>query len=148
MKTEALERASYIATISAALVGIAALVFGYFQFADTQRAQRETLQLEREVKAIDLTLRFVDLETAGVKAKDRASFRDQQAVAIAESIFNLVGDDPGWKATVKWMVEAETKYIQTNLLGCESFNADFIGFTKTIAGQNICAPAADTKQVP
>jgi hypothetical protein len=48
LKTDTLERASYLATIAAAIVAVLALVFGYFQFEDTQKAERETLRLQRE----------------------------------------------------------------------------------------------------
>ena len=136
--TGSLERASYMATIAAAVVAVVALVFGYVQFADTQRAQRETLSLEREAKAIDLTLKFVDLETMGAAKANRAALRDQQAVVIAESIFNLSGDNEGWKETVKWMVEDEKEYIKANHLGCPSFSAQFIAYVKTIVGPDIC----------
>jgi hypothetical protein len=137
VKTETLERASYVATISAAILAVIALVFGYWQFSDTQHAQRDTLQLEREAKAIELTLKFRELATAGGMKTDRTA-PDEQAIVIAESIFDLVGDDPGWKATVRWMVEEETPYMKNHHLGCDSFNSGFIAYVKTISGPEIC----------
>jgi hypothetical protein len=139
IKTEALERSSYIATIIAAIAAIGALGFGYWQFLDTQRAQRETLALDREVKAIDLTLKFIDLKTDVATQAARADRRDQQRLVIAESIFDLGGDNKGWRETAKWMVEEEAQYIKNYHLGCQSFNPKFIGFVKqTITAPNIC----------
>ena len=146
VKTAALEQFSYIATISAAIAAIVALWLGYAQFADTQRAQRETLRLQgetlaldREAKAIDLTLKFVDLKTDEATQATRADRRNQQGVVIAESIFDLAGDNEGWRETAKWMVEVEAQYIKTNHLGCQSFNPKFIEYVKkTIAAPNIC----------
>jgi hypothetical protein len=137
-KTELLERWSYIATIVASVVAIVTLCFGYWQFADTQHMQRETLQLERESKAIDLTLKFNELKGDGARKSDRAWVQDNEATTIAESIFDLVGDDPGWRATVKWMLEDEAQYTKDNHLGCDSFNPGFVAYAKTVLGSNIC----------
>jgi hypothetical protein len=132
VKTEELERFSYIATIAAAIAAIVALWLGYRQFADTQA-------LDRETKAIDLTLKFIDLKTDEATQATRADRRNQQRVVIAESIFDVAGDNEGWRETAKWMVEEEAQYIKTNHLGCQSFNGEFIEYVKkTIATPNIC----------
>jgi hypothetical protein len=147
IKTEAFERASYVATICAAGVAVLAFVLGGAQFIITQRderetlaAQRETLHLEREKQAIDLTLKFI--EGQATLARKNAAYmderRNQEEVAIAEAIFNIAGDDPGWKATVKWMIEDEAESIKSTHLGCESFSHKFITYVKGIVGPHIC----------
>lgn len=146
LKTETLERYSYIATIAASVVAIFAFGFGYYQFRDTQNAQRQnielqnqTLSLDRESKAIDLTVKYLDLKTTGTSRPTRADRRDQEAVVIAESIFDLAGENEGWKETAKWMVEEQADYIKANHLGCASFNRDFIEYVKqTVVDSNIC----------
>jgi len=58
-----MERAAHLATAIGALIAVGGLLFGLYQFIETQRMTRrnlelqaETLQYEREIKAAELFL--------------------------------------------------------------------------------------------
>ena len=104
IKTKTLERSSYFATIAVAVVGICALLVGVYQFSETQKQQRETLELERQAKAVELFVKYNDLmrEAAAQKSRENTGavfWRNNLSIAITESIWNLTIGDSGWEST-------------------------------------------------
>lgn len=84
-KTERLQRWSHIATISASIVAIAALIFGTYQFRCTQALQRENLDFERETKAVDLFIKYNDLKR---EASEKRATEKQGKYRMARQCIN------------------------------------------------------------
>ncbi len=144
IKTETLERRSYIATIVAALVAIGTFIFGAYQFHETQKLQRETLELERETKAVELFIKYNELMRNAAAQSSRegravAFWRGNLSVAIAESIWNLTSGEPAWESTVKWMLLDQDQIERINDLDCATYNESFVEFVRRILGHEACS---------
>lgn len=145
-----LEMAASLATILASFVAALALSFGYYQFQATQLLTRQTLELqkdalqhEREAKAIDLFLKFNEVQTgistpARGKTADVLFWQQNMAMTITEAVFKLMQSDPGWMATVKFMLREQEKFLKQDGLECETFLKDFIDLAREVVKQDIC----------
>lgn len=141
--------AANLATIAASFVAVFALGFGYYQFQATQVLTRQTLQLqkdalrhEQEAKAIDLFLKFNEVQqgmspTRG-KTKDALYWQQNIAMTITESVFKLTQGDAGWMATVEFMLREQVDFLTKDGLECDTFLPDFIELVKKVAEQDVC----------
>lgn len=143
IKTETLKRTSYIASIVAAMVAICAFLFGTYQFNETQKLQRDSLELERQTKAVELFVRYNDLMREAAVRKPRENieaifWRHNLSIAIAESIWNLTSDDLGWESTVKGMLLHQDQIKRIDDLDCATYNSSFVEFSKRALNHEVC----------
>ena len=98
------ERGSQLATVVVAAVATVSFAVTTCQFTATQKLQRETLNLERQARAVDLFVKYNELmRDAAARPTHESSaagrWRHNLSLAIAESIWNLMNEDRGWVAT-------------------------------------------------
>lgn len=134
----AMERAAHISTIVASLVAILAFGFGLWQFTETQTLTRvnlslqaETLDHERESKALEFFLKFNELQKEIAnkplpKRGDAYFWHYNMLLTITESVYRLTRADPGWQETVLWMLQVQSQFLESVPQGCRTFNADFV----------------------
>ncbi len=118
---------SYAPLIASAIASIAFLS-GLWQFWHTQR-------LTREVKAVELFLKFNELNqqlAEGGRRENEATifWKCNALVAITESVFNLTQGNKSWAATVHWMLEAQKEFLTAQPLNCETFSPAFLKLLK------------------
>ena len=134
MPDSRLQRLAHTAGIAAGLVAVAAFVLGYSQFRDTQRAERESLSLQREARAVDLFVKYNELMRDAPRSRTNnandAFWRGNLAMALSESIFRLTEDDSGWRETVKWMVSDHTADLPLN---CATYDTAFVTLVRGVA---------------
>jgi hypothetical protein len=150
-RKENMERAASIATVVAAVVAIVTFAVGVYQFTDTQQLARKNLELqaatlnqERESKAIELFLKFNELEkevaTKPMPKKGDASFwQYNMMLTLTESVFRFTEGDDGWQETVDWMLETQRPFLEGTPQGCRTFAASFLVLMKTIIPKMQCA---------
>lgn len=147
-----LEHCAHCATIVAALVTVGGLYYGVTQFAKTQEdarrvyaQQEQALDQERDSKAMDLFVKYNELMSEAAPGKKSGEggsnyWRDNLAIAIAESIFRFRRNDSGWKQTVVWMLSNHTSYLKKNGLNCPTYDPDFVKLANTATQANLCRP--------
>jgi hypothetical protein len=145
MNTDRLQKASHWATIAASIVAVITFGLGYMQFRETQKATRETLHLERQTQAVDLFIKYNELmhNPLAVPTPTGTSndfWQTNLAMSITEAIFNLAGDDPGWRNTVDWMLSQHTQFLQEQGLNCPTYNPKFIEFVEETTQADVCTP--------
>ena len=133
-----MEKIASVATVVASAVAVIAFLAGLWQFNQTLRLTRgnlrqqsELFRHEREAKAIDLFLRFSELQhrLAGqpLSRTDEATFWQHNALlGISESIYKLTAGDTDWGETVLWMLQAQKPFIGANRINCKTFTPAFI----------------------
>ena len=146
------------ATIIAAVVAVVSFYYGYRQFRETQEAtrqtlnlqrinlnmQRESLDLERDDKAVDLLVKYNDLmrEAYSDRSSTKAAgafWRDNGAIVIAESIFQLKAEDNGWRETVRWILENHSDFLKGGL-DCPTYDGKFVQFVSQVVHcDDICS---------
>ena len=120
---------------------VAGLVFAGYQFSVTNTARQEAVTRERQMKAVDLFIRYNELK---LNAADRkmdaaeAESRRGMSVALTESIFLLEGDDRGWRATLKGMIVEEDGPQRQLSVDCATLDDSFEKFAIESVGRNIC----------
>jgi hypothetical protein len=144
------KRSANIATIVTSIVATIALISGYLQFRETQLLTRQTLSLqlsalqhEREAKAIDLFLKFNEIQqviaSPSGKTKEEVLFWQQNiALTTTESVFRLMEGDAGWMATVAFMLQEQRDFLRKNGLQCPTFVPTFIEFATKEMGEDVC----------
>lgn len=130
-----MEKAAHGATISASVVAVVLLFFGVYQFNETQTLAQENLRNEREMKAVELFVKFNELQEERVastsdNAGEAAYWRGNTLVAITESIYNLSEGNASWKATVEWMLNVQEPYLIQNPPNCNTYSAEFSALLK------------------
>ena len=140
-----LERGSHIATISLAVFTAAIFLVAALQFNATQRLERETIDLEREARAVDLFVKYNELmrdiaARPPAKNPQGVDWRGNLAVAIAESIWRLRSSDSGWVATVAWMLQNEDRYRAVKDLDCSTLDPGFVSLATKTLGHSVCIP--------
>jgi hypothetical protein len=133
-----MERNAHIATVAPAVIAAAAFLFGVCQFTQTQKLARknlelqaETLQQERESKAVDLFLKFnekqQELAAKPPPRKGEAAFwRYNAMLSTTEAVYILTRGDVGWEETVSWMLEVQQPYLKQTQFPCKTFSQDFL----------------------
>ncbi len=129
-----MERAAHLATLVAAV----ALLVGVVQFTKTQHlarrnldVQMRTLRQDREIKAIELFLKFneqqQELASKSPPRKGEAAFwRYNALLAATEAVFNLTRGREGWDETVSWMLEVQRPFLLQTEFSCRTFADDFL----------------------
>lgn len=142
---------THLVTMASSLVVVAAVVFGSYQFYETQRLQRESIAIqkdsfepERNAKAVELFVKYNELmmqPTTGVsKAAKREAWywKENLAVSLLESLFNLTSGRQEWEAMVGWALEKHGRFIREQRLSCGAYTEQFIGYVeKTFAAEHL-----------
>jgi hypothetical protein len=146
-----MQLAASIATVLAAAIAGVALLVGLWQFNRTQQLTRQNLLLqakalqhEREVKAIELFLKFNELNAELVSesrsaGSEGAFWKHNALLAITESVFRLTAGDVGWRETVLWMLQIQKPFIVDNPINCKTFAPEFIELIKSSCPEMRCA---------
>ena len=120
---------------------VAGLVFAGYQFSVTNTARQEAVARERQLKAVDLFIKYNELKLSGSERKMEAGeveSRRSMSVALTESIFLIQGDDSGWRATLKGMILEEDGPQHQLSVDCATLDDSFEKFAKDSLGRNIC----------
>lgn len=137
-----------MATISAALAMIAALVIGSTQFIETQQQQRELLAAQAAVlqqegsvkaaemnaKAAELFLRYNDLmlqvNAPALKngRKENRYWKEALAINLLESLFNLTRGKKEWETSIGWALERHGRFIREQRLNCAGYSNEFVRY--------------------
>ena len=133
-------------TIVASIAVIVTLILGYQQFHDTQSSNRDNLELqnegleqEKDSRAVELFVRYNELMNESVSESNKP-WRDNMAIAIAESIFRYRKDDEGWVKAVEWMVGNHSAYFATGI-NCGTYDNDFIKLLTKVYRKDFCPVA-------
>lgn len=154
MKATWLEIVAQVATTVAAVVATVALILGFIQFRETQLLTREALNLqtntlkhEREAKAIDLFMKFNEIQQEMASQLTKRSrlqtqkeglfWRQNLSLSITESVFVLTEGDATWRATVVWMLEGQKDFITD--LNCQTFSPAFVALAREVTRREVCA---------
>lgn len=134
-----LESVAHLSTIIASVVAITALGLGSLQFEKTQELARETLQAEREAKAVELYVKFNELKesaVAEVKTLDGEAgyWRNNSLLTITESVSNLTDGNASWNETIRWMLELQQPFLASEPLICNTFSAEFRAMLENLPG--------------
>ena len=142
---------THLVTMASSLVVVAAVVFGSYQFYETQKLQRESIAIqkdsfepERNAKAVELFVKYNELmmqPTTGVsKAAKREAWywKENLAVSLLESLFNLTSGRQEWEAMVGWALEKHGRFIREQRLSCGAYTDQFISYVeKTFAAERL-----------
>ena len=125
-----LDSLAHIFTIVASVGTVGALGVGSYQFQKTQALAQETLQMEREAKAVELYIKFNELkesEVVGeVESKPEAIYwRNNSLLSITESIANLTLGNLNWQETISWMLELQQPFLSGEPLNCKTYSDEF-----------------------
>lgn len=125
-----LDSLAHFFTIVASIGTVGALVAGSYQFQKTQALAQETLQMEREAKAVELYIKFNELkesEVVGqVESKQEATYwRNNSLLSITESIANLTLGNLNWQETISWMLELQQPFLSGEQLNCKTYSDEF-----------------------
>lgn len=133
------ELSSYIATIAACVVSALALVFSAYQFYETQKLQRATLDYERQAKAAEFYQQFITLRNEPMirgttVEKDAERFRRaQKSLALLNAIYLTMADDAKWRQLVfqglqdNWPISWA---IREGKVTCLALTEDFLKLVK------------------
>jgi hypothetical protein len=131
-------------SLVAQLTSVAGLVFAGYQFKVSDTARRESVTRERQMKSVDLFIKYNELKLAGSARQTmdagEAESRRSMSIALTESIFMLEGDDSGWRATVKGMLVEEDGPQHQLSVDCATIDGKFGKFASESVGRNICTP--------
>lgn len=143
------------ATVLTGLVAALSLIFGSIQFtrvqaleADTQQLQAETLDHERNAQAVDLFVKFNEIQRGVEQSSSGGGQPATSAVpstwdknillAITESVFLLTPGDSGWEATVGWMLKKQLELEPDLTLECPTFATEFVRLVHDAIGHDPC----------
>ena len=124
------------------LTSVAGLVFAGYQFSVTNSARQEAVTRERQMKAVDLFIKYNELKLSGSGRTfdaGESESRRGMSVALTESIFLIEGDDSGWRETLKGMILEEDGPQHQLSVNCATLDDNFEKFATASAGRNICA---------
>ncbi|MBS1191749.1 MAG: hypothetical protein H6R10_3541 [Rhodocyclaceae bacterium] len=145
---------AHIATIVSSAVAVVVLIFGSYQFHETQKAQRESIAVEKDVRqheraekaaetnarAVELFLKYnelmLQLNTPAFRAAKRESrlWKESLAVNLLESLFNLTRGNKDWEATIGWALEKHGRFIREQRLSCRAYSSEFVRYLETVFG--------------
>lgn len=142
---------AHMVTMASSLVVVVAVLFGSYQFYETQKLQRESIAIqkdslepERNAKAVELFVKYNELmmqPTTGVSktAKREAWYwKENLAVSLLESLFNLTNGRQEWEAMVGWALEKHGRFIREQRLSCGAYTDQFINYVeKTFAAEHL-----------
>jgi len=158
---------AHVATISTSLVIVAALFIGSRQFIETEKSQREllvaqkaSLLQERHVQAAELNARAVELflryndlmqqlngPVAKNTKKENRYWKENLAVNLLESLFNLTRGNREWETTIAWALEKHLRFIREQRLSCTAYSPEFVRYLEKTAGTRAVALCKDLASV-
>ena len=142
--------AAQLATVIASIFAMFAIGLGYLQFRETQvatrqalRLQADTLQHERDSKAIEFFIKFNelqrDLSEKALSQKSETTFwQYNMLLALTESVYRLTEGDPGWYETVRWMVKSQRSFLEGTPQGCVTMTPAFVRLMKDEVPRTVC----------
>ena len=124
-----LDAIANVATIVASVVAVAALIGGLWQFKLTE-------ETTREAKAIDLYLRFNEIngalpEYSTTRDPPDAFWRRNALVTFTESVFRLTAPDPGWREKVDWMILVQRPFLTSTAVNRRTYSQPFVRVLET-----------------
>ena len=143
-------RAELFATYVPPIAAIVSLAFGLSQFHQTQKLERDnlrlqadSLRLERESKAVDFLLRFIEVqkEVTGKPLpgkRDVAFWQHSMLLALTESVYRLTEGDSGWHDTVSWMVRSQKAFLEGVPQECNTITPKFLELIKSSVPAMTC----------
>lgn len=121
---------------------ILAVGLGLWQFWETQDLARENLANEREMKAVELFVKFNEVQEKltkdGKKIEDVGYWSGNGLVAIAESISNFTHGNKSWDSTVSWMLDELAPFLIKNQLECKTYSPSFANLLRS-RSKPLCA---------
>lgn len=152
-----------VATIATSVVIVAALFIGSRQFIETEKNQRElliaqkaSLLQERHVQAAELNARAVELflryndlmqQLNGAVAKNAKKetryWKENLAVNLLESLFNLTRGNREWETTIAWALEKHMRFIREQRLSCTAYSPEFVRYLEKNAGSRAVSLCKD-----
>jgi hypothetical protein len=145
-----MQKAANWASIAASIIAAIALLTGLGQFIVTQRLshknlelQAETLKTEREMKAIELFVKFNEMEQEVAtkpppRRGDAAFWRYSALLSITESVFTLTKGDLSWDVTVAWMLDTQRPFLSQTPFNCKMFAPLFLDRMKLTVPELRC----------
>jgi len=118
-----LSAAANISTITTALIAAVAIWFGTRQFSQTQRLMRET-------QAVELLIKFNELGAKTNTDPLRAFWSSNAQLTITESIHHLTRGNKSWDATVLWMLNSQSDFLQSTPIDCNTYSPSFLAVMK------------------
>lgn len=132
---------NFLAGLSS-VVTILAFVLGLWQFWETQSLAQENLANEREMKAVELFVKFNEVQEklteGGKKIEDIGYWSGNGLVAIAESISNLTHGNRSWDSTVRWMLDELAPFLIKNQPDCRTYSPSFVALLRS-RSEPLCA---------
>jgi hypothetical protein len=124
------------------------------EVVDTQKAQREHLQLqalslrpseaearaERNSRAVELYLRYTDLVLQSAAAAPKGTKREVRhareylALSLLESLSTLTRGHPEWDHAVLSALERHVRFIREQPLPCGAYAADYVQLLEKVSG--------------
>ena len=154
---------AHVATIATSVAIVAALFIGSRQFIETGKNQREllvaqkaSLLQERHVQAAELNARAVELflryndlmqqlngPVAKNAKKESRYWKENLAVNLLESLFNLTRGNREWETTITWALDKHTRFIREQRLSCAAYSPEFIRYLEKTVGTRAIALCKD-----
>ncbi|WAG77879.1 hypothetical protein LMK08_21320 [Metapseudomonas furukawaii] len=120
---------SSLSTLVAALIAAITLIMGSCQFQQTQKLAQETLHYENESKAVDLYIKFNEINAKISEASehgDNLNWRKNNLLSITEALHNITETNENWLQTVEWMISVQREFLESNSFECETYTDSFI----------------------
>ncbi len=154
---------AHVATIATSVVIVAALFIGSRQFIETEKNQRELLVAQKasliqerhvqaaelNARAVELFLRYNDLmqqlngPVPKNAKKENRYWKENLAVNLLESLFNLTRGNREWETTIAWALEKHLRFIREQRLACTAYSPEFVRYLEKIAGARAVALCRD-----
>jgi len=137
--------AANLATVGAAAITAVTVLFSGWQFIESQKLaqanlhlQAEALSNEREAKAIELFQKFneqqQELASKALPKRNETTFWHHNGMlTTTEAVFRLTEGDPGWTATVEWMLQVQEPFLRQTEFRCESFAKNFLAHMRRVS---------------
>ncbi len=154
---------AHVATIATSVAIVAALFIGSRQFIETEKNQRELLVAQKasliqerhvqaaelNARAVELFLRYNDLmqqlngPVPKNAKKENRYWKENLAVNLLESLFNLTRGNREWETTIAWALEKHLRFIREQRLACTAYSPEFVRYLEKIAGTRAVALCKD-----
>lgn len=138
--------------VPAASLGVtfAALLFTTYQFGETVKVQRETIQIQqrslestRSGKAADLFERYLDVAYSrprvgrGPEADAFRFSRDNRALVLLNSVYSVTKGDDDWHEIVFWSLRRFVSLARERKVLCLSLSREF----RALLEQHLAEPS-------
>jgi hypothetical protein len=122
---EYLSLAANVSTVLAAVIALAAVLIGSYQFVAAQKSSRE-------VNAVDLFLKFNQLSLdQSVADNTEADFwYNNSKLSVTESLYNIIIGIESWEHTVAWMLSCQAEFINEIDFCTNTYTKEFLSFLK------------------